>query len=251
VGGELAGHYYFRENYFCDSGMIAALAILEVLAADGRPFSRIIGDIRTYWFSGELNFTVANGEEIVRSVQADVIVGPNAFGGDGHPDHIRASQVARMAFERAGDPGAYPEQLRASELRPWTPAKLYEAVNQFGRREKLSRALADGGIRAAAPLLLRVARNWSPGSERRRREMAAKQRAVTTRVDVGPYLERKYAALVEHRTQIALDAGLFALSPAERRRVSPTEDFTLRESHVPVDPREDDLFAGLRQESGA
>ena len=71
VGGELAGHYYFRENYFCDSGMIAALAVMEVLAADGRPFSRVMGDIRKYWFSGELNFTVENGEEIVRSVQTD------------------------------------------------------------------------------------------------------------------------------------------------------------------------------------
>ena len=32
VGGELAGHYYFRENYFCDSGLIAALIVMEVLA---------------------------------------------------------------------------------------------------------------------------------------------------------------------------------------------------------------------------
>ena len=71
VGGELAGHYYFRENYFCDSGMIAALAIMEVLAADGRPFSQLMGDMRKYWFSGELNFTVGNGEEILRKVQAD------------------------------------------------------------------------------------------------------------------------------------------------------------------------------------
>jgi phosphomannomutase len=71
VGGELAGHYYFRENYFCDSGIIAALAIMEVLAADGRPFSRVMGDFNNYWFSGELNFTVGNGEEIVRRVQAD------------------------------------------------------------------------------------------------------------------------------------------------------------------------------------
>jgi phosphomannomutase len=36
VGGELAGHYYFRENYFCDSGLIASMVVLEVLAADGQ-----------------------------------------------------------------------------------------------------------------------------------------------------------------------------------------------------------------------
>ncbi len=40
-----------------------------------------------------------------------VIVGYNAFGGYGHPDHIRSAQVAVLAFERAGDPAWYPEQL--------------------------------------------------------------------------------------------------------------------------------------------
>ena len=71
VGGELAGHYYFRENYFCDSGLIAAMIVQEVLAMDGRPFSKIIDGFSRYFFSGELNFTVPNGAEIVRRVQAD------------------------------------------------------------------------------------------------------------------------------------------------------------------------------------
>jgi phosphomannomutase len=71
AGGELAGHYYFRENYFCDSGLIAALIVMEVLAGDGRAFSRVMDDIRRYCFSGELNFTVPNGAEIVRKVKAD------------------------------------------------------------------------------------------------------------------------------------------------------------------------------------
>ncbi len=71
TGGELAGHYYFRENYFCDSGLIAALIVMEVLAADGRAFSRVMADIRKYHFSGELNFTVPNGAEIVGKVKAD------------------------------------------------------------------------------------------------------------------------------------------------------------------------------------
>jgi len=71
TGGELAGHYYFRENYFCDSGLIAAMIIHEVLAADGRPLSEIIDQFSRWFFSGELNFTVRNGSEIVRKVQAD------------------------------------------------------------------------------------------------------------------------------------------------------------------------------------
>ncbi len=71
AGGELAGHYYFRENFFCDSGMIAALVVLEVLARSGLPFSRLMAEIDRYHFSGELNFTVSNGAEIVRRVQQE------------------------------------------------------------------------------------------------------------------------------------------------------------------------------------
>jgi phosphomannomutase len=71
VGGELAGHYYFRENFFCDSGLIAAMIVQEVIAADGRPFSKIIDAYSRYFFSGELNFTVPNGPEVLRKVQAD------------------------------------------------------------------------------------------------------------------------------------------------------------------------------------
>jgi len=71
AGGELAGHYYFRENFFCDSGLIAALVVLEVLSAAAAPFSRAVSAIGKYHFSGEINFTVPNGPEILRRVQAD------------------------------------------------------------------------------------------------------------------------------------------------------------------------------------
>ncbi len=70
-GGELAGHYYFRENYCCDSGMIAALIVLEVLAAAGRPFSRLMAAIGKYFFSGEMNFTIPDGARIVEAVRRD------------------------------------------------------------------------------------------------------------------------------------------------------------------------------------
>jgi phosphomannomutase len=75
AGGELAGHYYFRENFFCDSGMIAALVVLEVLSADDAPFSRAVSAIGRYFFSGEINFTVANGPEILGRVKSDFAAG--------------------------------------------------------------------------------------------------------------------------------------------------------------------------------
>jgi len=70
-GGELAGHYYFRENYCCDSGMIAAMIVLEALAADGRRFSELMAGISGYFFSGEMNFTVPNGGWIIERVRRD------------------------------------------------------------------------------------------------------------------------------------------------------------------------------------
>ncbi len=75
LGGELAGHYYFRENYFCDSGMIAALIVLEVLARSAKPFSRLLAGVRKYFFSGEINFTVPNGKGIVEKVRKDYEAG--------------------------------------------------------------------------------------------------------------------------------------------------------------------------------
>lgn len=201
-------------------------------------------DPSAFW-QADVDEAAAKLVHIVRSVRADVIVAPNPHGGDGHPDHIRASQLARSAYERAGDPAAYPEQLAAG-LEVWEPTKLYEIVHQLGRREKLARALRQSGIRGVLSIVARVARHWTPARERHRRHMAAAQGPVTTRVDVGAHYEAKYAAMREHRTQIPPDAPAFALSPEERRRVSPTDDFTLRESRIETRFPEDDLFAGLR-----
>lgn len=58
-GGELAGHYYFRDFFNCDSGMLAALIVLQVIAkihAEGKTLSAFIDSIVTYANSGEINF---------------------------------------------------------------------------------------------------------------------------------------------------------------------------------------------------
>lgn len=59
VGGELAGHYYFKDFSYSDSAMLAALRVIDVLAREkqaGRKFSALIDRIRCYSGSGELNF---------------------------------------------------------------------------------------------------------------------------------------------------------------------------------------------------
>ena len=54
-GGEHSGHYYFRDNYRADSGLIAALVVLEVLSRAGRPLSDVLAPYRRYADSGEVN----------------------------------------------------------------------------------------------------------------------------------------------------------------------------------------------------
>ena len=67
-GGELAGHYYFRNFYFSDSGMLASLFILNVLnklKAEGKNISDLIAEIKKYYNSGEINFTIEQKTEAI------------------------------------------------------------------------------------------------------------------------------------------------------------------------------------------
>jgi len=58
-GGEVSGHYYFRDFSFADSGLIPALLVMEMLAEVGRPLSELVADYRArYHISGEINSTV-------------------------------------------------------------------------------------------------------------------------------------------------------------------------------------------------
>lgn len=58
-GGELAGHYYFRDFFYSDSGLLASIIILNVvskLKKEGRTLSQLISEIERYENSGEVNF---------------------------------------------------------------------------------------------------------------------------------------------------------------------------------------------------
>ncbi len=57
-GGEHSGHYYFRDNYRADSGILTMLVLLQVLSEDGRKLSDLRRDFEPYTQSGEINFHV-------------------------------------------------------------------------------------------------------------------------------------------------------------------------------------------------
>jgi len=54
-GGEHSGHFYFRNNYFADSGMIALLVCLELLSEENKKLSELVAEIDPYVRSGEIN----------------------------------------------------------------------------------------------------------------------------------------------------------------------------------------------------
>jgi phosphomannomutase len=58
-GGEVSGHYYFRDFWCADSGTIPALLVLELLSTQDRPLSELVGELRErYFISGEINSEV-------------------------------------------------------------------------------------------------------------------------------------------------------------------------------------------------
>ncbi len=67
-GGEHSGHFYFRENWFADSGLIAFLVCLELLSVENRPLEELIAEIDPYYRSGEINSRVDSIDEKLDAV---------------------------------------------------------------------------------------------------------------------------------------------------------------------------------------
>ncbi|UCG61197.1 MAG: phosphomannomutase/phosphoglucomutase [Candidatus Zixiibacteriota bacterium] len=67
-GGEHSGHFYFRDNWFADSGLIAFLVCLELLSVENRPLDEMIKEIDPYVRSGEINSRVKSIPEKIEQV---------------------------------------------------------------------------------------------------------------------------------------------------------------------------------------
>jgi phosphomannomutase len=79
-GGEHSGHFYFRENWYADSGIIAALTVLELLSRDGVTVSAAIRPIDRYVRSGEINVTVRDIPRVLHGLEEHFA--------DGEIDHL-------------------------------------------------------------------------------------------------------------------------------------------------------------------
>jgi len=68
--GELSSHYYFRENYCADDGMIAMLLMLTMMSEEKRPLSEIVAPLRRYHQSGEINSEVKDQQGKMKELEA-------------------------------------------------------------------------------------------------------------------------------------------------------------------------------------
>ena len=67
-GGELSGHYYFRDHYFADSGMMALAKMLDLLGREGKPIDVLLAPLRRTSATGEINFKVADKDALMRTL---------------------------------------------------------------------------------------------------------------------------------------------------------------------------------------
>ncbi len=76
-GGEHSAHYYFRDFWGADSGMLAALHVLAALGEQDRPLSDLMSDYERYASSGEINFRVSNAkaciDEVLKSFGTQIV----------------------------------------------------------------------------------------------------------------------------------------------------------------------------------
>jgi N-acetyl-1-D-myo-inositol-2-amino-2-deoxy-alpha-D-glucopyranoside deacetylase len=170
---------------------------------------------------------------LVRAYRPQVLVSYNAVGGYGHPDHIACHKVTLAAFDAAADPARYPDAGPT-----WTPLKLYEMSFPREPAQQGWEQMRERGLKTPLD---------NPDFDITRFTVPLAQ--ITTAIDVSAYMQRKRAALMEHRTQIAVDGSFFDMPEDMARQWFGVEYFTLLQSRVPLPAHEGyerDLFAGIR-----
>lgn len=70
-GGEMSAHHYFRDFYYCDSGMVPWLLVLEIMSESGKPLSQLVEKcIERFPASGEINREVSDAKAVIDKVLA-------------------------------------------------------------------------------------------------------------------------------------------------------------------------------------
>ncbi|RSN32358.1 N-acetyl-1-D-myo-inositol-2-amino-2-deoxy-alpha-D-glucopyranoside deacetylase [Amycolatopsis sp. WAC 01416] len=165
---------------------------------------------------GDLDEQAAQLAEILDEVRPQVVVTYDAFGGYGHPDHIRAHEVTMAAAPKA------------------------ESVERVFHTVSSRDAVAAGLAALRGRSSFRVPEDGELP--------VTPDETITTVLDVGPYIAAKAAALRAHETQVSVPAppalaDHFALSNDVAQPITPNEYFVL--AHGPAEGAAADLFGGL------
>jgi N-acetyl-1-D-myo-inositol-2-amino-2-deoxy-alpha-D-glucopyranoside deacetylase len=162
--------------------------------------------------------------KIILEIKPQVLITYDEFGGYGHPDHIKANQVAMLAAELASNQG-------------WKISKIYwntmpKSVIQMGIDKMKEVGSSFFGADSVEDL-----------------PFAKPDELVTSVIKAPDYVEQKLEAMKAHETQISIDGPFFALSNNLGLSVWADEYYTLvkGEKSKPFDEsgREIDLFAGV------
>jgi mycothiol conjugate amidase Mca len=175
---------------------------------------------------------VARVVRLMREERPDVVVTYDENGGYGHPDHIRAHQVAVAAFSAAGDAARFPDAGA-----PWSPAKLYYAVIPRSGFKRFAELLREAGIEPPFPPPSEEGGDTSP-------PFGVSDDRVTTIVDVHDYVDAKHSALAAHATQMGQEQFFMRLPRPIFAEIFGRETFQLISGPSSGSP-EDDLFSGL------
>jgi N-acetyl-1-D-myo-inositol-2-amino-2-deoxy-alpha-D-glucopyranoside deacetylase len=188
---------------------------------------------RSFW-KADLDEATRDLVAVVREVKPQVFVTYDENGAYGHPDHIRAHDVAVAAFDKAGDASYAPDLGE-----PWRPTKLYYTA--------VPKSLMQAGLDA----LKAQGKDFFDGVESADDiPFAVSDDVITTEIDARAYLGAKRESLVAHVSQIAPDDPLFAFFETGEEGIS----FAREHYILAKGPRgpgsgdynwESDLFAGL------
>lgn len=130
LAGELSGHFYFKDNFFLDSGIFAALRVLEILSTGERPMSELVAPLGRYHRSGEINFHVKDQDAVLARVKS-------VFEGSGEMSHLDGLSV---------DFDDWWFNLRKSNTEPLLRINLEAATEDLMRSklQELQALLAEG-----------------------------------------------------------------------------------------------------------
>ena len=126
-GGEVTGHYYFRDNFFADNGFIPALLILELMSRKGQTLRELLAPLREkYFISGEINTRVASMSALQEKI-----------------DGLAARYTDARVYSLDGISAEFPDwhfNVRASNTEPMLRLNL-EATTQAMMDEKRDEVL--------------------------------------------------------------------------------------------------------------